>query len=261
MPMPFPIVYLFSCMLISVVCATLSLSTLAAQASPSAQLAEKVSKQINENAINEIEAGLVLTSGNSDSQIVTVSGQLQRQQHNWLHTVNGDIYSAAYNSNRTAESYRLELMSRYDLPNQRYWFANARYFDDKFDSFKGIASAAAGAGFQPLNHRRARWDVFAGLGYSAQRRESNNADISGATFLGLSSYHYQLTDNTDVAIRSRFEYLPDNTYIRNTASLKVAINSTLSVRLGYELRYNARPDRADENIDTITKANLVYAFD
>ena len=65
---------------------------------------------------------------------------------------------------------------------------------------------------------------------------------------------------TNLDFNTTVGYKPENTFSRNEASLDVAINSTLALKLAYEIRYNSEPARVDKNLDTITKANIVYRF-
>lgn len=207
-----------------------------------------------------IEAGLVAVTGNTQSEVANLGFNARRRQQSWTQAVKSEIYSAAYDGNRNAETYLLEGMLKYDLSVGRYLFSNARYYDNKFDSFTQIYSGALGAGFRPVGNVALSWDVYAGLGYSWQSRDVTQEDISGATFLGLSDYSQKISETTDFGLESRLEYKPENTFIRNQASINLAINETLSVKLIYELRYNSEPSNADENLDSLTKANVVYSF-
>lgn len=212
----------------------------------------------------KVEAGFITSTGNSDSKVFNTAIDAVREFERWTHTVKLTAAGAAFNGSRSKEFYSLEGTAKYDLQRKKFLFANARYYDDKFDSFNEIVSAAGGAGFQPFVTDGLSWDVFAGIGYSHQTlefvSEGEDDDLSGITFLGISRYSRQLTKTADLDFVSRVEYKPENTFARNEASLDVAINSTLALKIAYELRYNSDPARVDESLDTITKANIVYKF-
>ena len=207
-----------------------------------------------------LEAGLISTSGNSQSEVFNSAVKAVREWDRWTQTVNMTTAGASFNGTRNKESYLLDGTVKFDLSEQQFLFVNARYFDDKFDSFSESVSAAGGAGFKPVLNQTFSWDVFTGIGYSHQSLEQSGEDISGVTFLGISRYSRKLTDSTNLDFNTTVEYKPENTFSRNEASLDVAINSTLALKLAYEIRYNSEPARVDKNLDTITKANIVYRF-
>lgn len=206
------------------------------------------------------EAGFISATGNSESEVANIGADAKRIRQRWTDSVKLLASGGSYGGVRNTELYSVDGTLKYDLEDKRFLFANARYFDDKFDSFDEILSVAAGTGFRPIGQDKLNWDVYAGMGYSRQRFEGTGKDISGVTFLGISNYSQQLTDSTDMSLQSLIEYKPDNTFARNEASLNVAINSTLALKVAYELRYNSDPAAVDKNIDTVTKANIVYEF-
>lgn len=210
------------------------------------------------------QGGLLMTTGNSRAEVVNIGLDVNRKNLRWNHTAKLAVSGASYNGRRSTESYLLEGLVKYDLEERQYLFSNIRYFDDKFDAFGLILSGAAGAGFRALEKEQLSWDVFAGLGYIDQALEQRNnlldEDISGITFLGLSTYRHQLTKTAKLGFDTRLEYTPDNTLTQNEANFSVAINATLDLKLAYELRYNSAPEIVDKNLDTKTSVNVVYSF-
>ena len=210
------------------------------------------------------QAGLLMTTGNSRAEVVNIGLDINRKKLRWNHFAKLAVSAASYNGQRSTESYLLEGLMKYDLEERQYLFSNIRYFNDKFDAFGRILSGAAGAGFRPVDKEKLSWDVFAGLGYIDQALEQNNnlfdEDISGITFLGLSTYRHQLTQTAKLGFDTRVEYTPDNTLTQNEANFSVAINATLDLKLAYELRYNSAPGIVEKNLDTKTTVNVVYSF-
>ena len=207
-----------------------------------------------------LEAGFTTTTGNSESEVFNSAFNVLHHQSQWTHALYVAASGSAFNGRRNTESYSVDGTVKRDIAEKQFLFANLRFFDDKFDSFSESTSAAAGAGFQPMVSSKLSWDVFAGIGYSHQRLEEGNENISGVTFLGISRYSHKITETTGLDIVSSIEYKPENTFARNEASLDVAINSTLALKFGYEMRYNSAPATLDKNLDTVTKANIVYKF-
>lgn len=207
-----------------------------------------------------LEAGFIATTGNSESEVFNGAFNILHHKSQWTHALYAAASGSAFNGKRNTESYSVNGTVKRDIKDKQFLFATVRLFDDKFDSFSQSSSAAVGAGFQPMVTSKLSWDVFAGIGYSHQRLEESDKDISGVTFLGISQYSHQLTETTHLDFVSSIEYKPENTFARNEASLDVAINSTLALKFAYEMRYNSSPASLDKNLDTITKANIVYKF-
>lgn len=206
------------------------------------------------------ELGLVIVTGNTDSEVLNVAAEVARNFRGWDHAVKVTAISAEDDGEKSAESYSLEGTTQYDLTDRQYLFGNARYFEDKFDSFEEIYSVAGGIGYRAIKTEKMKWDISLGLGYIHQKLEQTGEDISGPSALAISKYSHKLTSTTDLTNDTRFETTADNTFVQNIIGFSVAINSALALKLGYEVRYNSDPDDADDNTDTITSVNIVYKF-
>ncbi|GAB2189231.1 DUF481 domain-containing protein [Sessilibacter sp. MAH2] len=206
------------------------------------------------------EAGLILVDGNSQSKTLNSALEITNKGKRWEHSGNLDATSAESENEKSAESYTAAWDSKYLLNERTFLFGDLRYFNDKFDSFEEINSVGAGAGYKIFLSEELQWDVSAGLGYRQTELEESGEDQSGATFLVTSSYNQQLTETTSLSNVTRVESGDDNTFVQNKLGLNVAINSSLALKLGYEVRYNSEPAAGDESQDTITSVNLVYKF-
>ncbi len=206
------------------------------------------------------ELGYVMVTGNTESEVLNVAAEVARNYNGWDNSVRFAAVSSENDGDKSGESYTLEGTTEYDLTERKYVFGNARYFEDRFDSFEEIYSIAGGMGYRAIKTEAMHWNVSVGLGYTHQKFEETGEDISGASFLVISNYSHSLTDTTDFTNDTRFEDTANNTFIQNIAGLSVAINSSLALKVGYEVRYNSNPAQADENTDTITSVNIVYKF-
>ncbi len=206
------------------------------------------------------ELGLVIVTGNTESEVLNAAGEVARNFNGWDNALKATAISSKNDGEKNAESYSLEGTTQYDLTDRQYVFGNARYFEDKFDSFEAIYSVAGGIGYRVFKTPKMKWDVSLGLGYIHQVREETGEDISGPSGLAISRYSHKLTETTELTNDTRLETTADNTFLQNTIGVSVAINSALALKVAYEVRYNSDPDSVDKNTDTITSVNIVYKF-
>jgi putative salt-induced outer membrane protein len=77
----------------------------------------------------------------------------------------------------------------------------------------------------------------------------------------LADDSWQVFESTLWTNRLLIESGSDNTFTQFNTALAVAMNTKLSLKLGFEIRNNSDlPPGNAENTDTITTANLVYNF-
>lgn len=208
----------------------------------------------------KLEAGFIATTGNSEAKVFNGVFNAVRVIEQWIQAIIIKAAGSAFNGSRSAKLYSADGTVKYDLLDNIFFFANLRYFDDKFDSFNESIAAVGVAGFKPMASDKLSWDIFFGVGYSRQSLQVTAEDISGMTFVGISRYSHQPSPSTGLDFISRFEYKPENTFAGNEASVDVAINSILALGPAYEFRYNSGPASTDDNLGTVTKANIVYTF-
>ncbi|WP_317930638.1 DUF481 domain-containing protein [Halioxenophilus sp. WMMB6] len=206
------------------------------------------------------EAGLVMVDGNSESQVVNASLTFENSREKWDHKLKLAATSAESDGTKDAESYLANWDSQYSLTERTYLFGDLRYFDDKFDSFEAIYTTAFGAGYKIFNTDTMKWKVSAGAGYRTTKLEETQEKQSGINYLITSDYKYQLTETATLLNETRVEISSDNTFTQSIFGFAVAINSSMALKLGYEIRYNSDPAQGDLHADTITSANLVYNF-
>jgi len=206
------------------------------------------------------EAGLVIVDGNSESKVANGAVKFEYDGEKWEHAAGISGTSAEADGLKSAESYTAEWVSKYLLTERTFLFGDLRYFNDRFDSYEAIYTASLGAGYKVLMSEKVTWDVSAGFGYRKTTEEDTGDDQSGIAYLITSAYAHQLTPTTSIENDTRIEISDDNTFTTNIFGVKVAINTALALKVAYEWRNNTDTAPGDEDTDTITSVNLVYAF-
>lgn len=206
----------------------------------------------------EGEAGIVIVSGNSDSEVINAGLSLSKKIDIWTHGVKFAANSAESKGDKNAESYLAAYNLKYDLDAKSFLWGDIRYLDDKFDSFDGITTIGAGYGYRISDSDELKWTVGAGLGYRDTEVESTGEDISGVAVIGESDFKLKLSETTDFIDTFRVESTSDNTFMQNVAGLSVSMSEVLSLKLTYDVRYNTDPASGDTSTDSITAVSVVY---
>lgn len=206
------------------------------------------------------EFGFINVGGNANSKVLNTSMKLSKEEGNWKH--DGLLASIVAESNGvdSAESYLGSYNGQYQLSLRDYVFGDARYLDDKFDSFEEIYTVGGGYGYQVLNKEHIKWDLSVGLAYRSTQREDTRERLKNPAFLSISDFEYQLTSNTSLFDDLRIEATEDNTYIENRLGLQVAMSEVLSLKLGYDIRRNSSPNDNNKKTDYIASVNIIYNF-
>lgn len=206
------------------------------------------------------ELGYVLVDGNTESESLNVGLEFLKKHENWTHKAKLSAVRASTDNVESAESATAGWRSEYSFSERAYTFGDFRYFEDEFDSFSPIYTAAFGIGYKIIMEEDQTWDVSAGLGYRDTEIELTEEDVSGVAYLLESNYIHALTENTDFENYTRVEITEENTFSQNKASLKVAMNEALALKVTYEVRHNSDPEPSFKSVDRITSVNIVYSF-
>ena len=206
------------------------------------------------------EAGLVFSRGNSQTDSINLKLEMSEEVDQWKHALDMSALRANTSGVATAKRYQAGWQSNYQFSDRGFYFGGLRYENDKFSGFDYQANATAGAGYKFINTDKVKLSGQAGIGY----RRLKNA-LSGATagdVIGTAGFSYenQLNASTKVVDKFRVESGSNNTLLGNFLGLEVKMNQKLALAVGLDVRTNSKPPGGLKKTDTLTTANLVYAF-
>ena len=214
------------------------------------------------------EAGLIVASGNTDSENANVGLKFTKEGEIWTHELGFGLYRASADDIDTAESLYANYDIKRDLNERSFLFGSLSYLDDDFDGFTEQSSVAVGYGYRIYDTEPTGWNVGAGVGYRDTSQlmlledgtEIEGEDVSGATFVLFSNYRHQLTSNTQFLSDFVAEIGSDNTYVESDTSLLVSMSEAFALKAGVLFRHNTDPAPEADDTDTISSLNLVYNF-
>lgn len=206
------------------------------------------------------EAGLVFSRGNSQTDSINLKLEMSEEVDQWKHALDMSALRANSAGLATAKRYQAGWQTNYQFSDRGFYFGGVRYENDTFSGFDYQANATAGAGYKFINTEKVKLLGQAGIGY----RRLKNA-LTGATagdMIGTAgvSYENQLNASTKVLDKFRLESGSNNTLLGNFLGLEVKMNQKLALGVGLDIRTNSKPPGGLKKTDTLTTANLVYAF-
>jgi putative salt-induced outer membrane protein len=215
------------------------------------------------------EAGMVKTSGNTESESLNIGLDLSYTQGDWSNSVVLKAFRASNNDVESAGSISADYLIKRALNQRSNLFATVGYLDDDFDGFTEKYSLSVGYGYKLIDSEKTKWVTSLGIGYrdasiiiprpvGDTSLSNSTLSINGATFVARSEYKTSLTDNTSIVDNFKLELGSDNSFFENEAALLVAMNNKFSLKVGFLVRHNTDPGSDSDKTDTITTLSLVY---
>ena len=214
------------------------------------------------------EAGLVVSSGNTETETANAKLALAREAGKWKNAFGLAGLYASDEDGKTAQRWEALTQTDYNFTPRTFWFGAARYEDDEFSGFEYQATASTGLGRKFVNSDTTKFIGTAGVGYKffETRDVLDDAGVlitpgdsdSEVIFRGTLDFEHKFTDTTSVIDKFIVESGADNTYVQNDLSLQVKMTTVLALAVGYSVRHNTDPPAGFEETDTLTTLNLVY---
>ena len=215
------------------------------------------------------EAGLVIATGNTETENANAKFQLASEVGKWKHQFGGAaLYASSDEDGTTAQRWEAFEESDYNFSPRTFWFGAARYEDDEFSGFEYQATVSTGIGRKFIDTDVTKFVGTAGVGYKfVETRDAFDdagvliepgASDSEVVFRGTLDYDHKLTPTTSVLDKFLVEAGADNTFVQNDIALQVKMTDVLALAVGYSVRHNTDPQVGFEKTDTLTTINLVY---
>lgn len=205
-------------------------------------------------------AGLVLSTGNTESSSLTAGLTVRHVGEKWRHTGTGNLYFAENAGTRIAERYGLSHKLDYLINPQSYAFNFVSYDKDEFANIKDRVADVVGYGRKLINTDKHTLNVEIGGGarkttYTSTAEKSNEA----VKHFGL-KYAGRLTKNTTLTEDILVQAGNKNTFSESVTALNVAMSQKVMLSVSYTVRNNSKVLGTLKKADTITSVNLVTNF-
>lgn len=208
------------------------------------------------------ELSLVATAGNTSTQTLGVGGNLEYRPGPWLTTMRVAFVRAGTDGQDNARSLAIEFRQSRDLSSRAGVFGHAAYLRDTFAGIEHRVGADGGLTYKVVTTAPHAMNLDAGVGYTRETRVAE-ADRSFATGTLALVYKWNVTRTASLTNDGTFTAnLQDRADWRatDTAALSASLNSTLSLRLSYALKFLNRPVPGFKKTDSVVSAALVARF-
>lgn len=210
---------------------------------------------------SELEVGATGYRGNSDSDLVLLKMQTERETEDTRLRLGARGYLGNNEGERNRENAGADLSYREQLEDRTYYSAEARYFYDALADLDYQTIALLSLGYDLVKADDTLFDVEAGPAYIAEKKGGDTKEFVAAR-VSLSVEHLI---NQSVLLWQRAEYLPA---INDTAvylviaevGLESVLSSWLRFRTVVQQRYDSQPAEDKEKGDLFMTASLVAVY-
>jgi putative salt-induced outer membrane protein len=215
------------------------------------------------------EAGLVIASGNTDTETANAKVQLTNETDNWKNMAGAAALYASDEDGKTANRYEVLGQSDWKFTTRNFLFGAGRYEQDEFSGFRYQATASYGIGRRFLDNPNTKMVGTLGAGYKFFETRDSFDEETGVliaegesdnevVFRGTLDLEHTFTATTSLINKFIVESGANNTYAQNDLSLQVKMTDVLALAVGYSVRHNTDPPAEFKKTDTLTTINLVY---
>jgi len=215
------------------------------------------------------ETGLVLASGNTDTQTANAKVQAINETSDWKLALGGAVLYSSDEEGKTANRWNAFSQLNWNFTQRNFLFGAGRYEEDEFSGFKYQATASYGFGRRFFDAPATKATGTIGAGYKFfETRDSFDEDTGALIEEGDSSrevivratldFEHQFTPTTSIVNDLIVESGADNTFVSNDLALQVKMTDVLALAVGFSVRHNTQPPEDFQETDTLTTINLVY---
>ena len=215
------------------------------------------------------EAGLVISSGNTNTETANAKVQLTNETDNWKNMAGAAALYASDEEGKAANRWEVFGQSDWKFTERNFLFGAGRYEQDEFSGFRYQATASYGIGRRFLDSPNTKMVGTLGAGYKfLETRDSFDEETGVLIAEGESSnevvfratvdLEHTFTATTSLINKFIVESGANNTFAQNDLSLQVKMTDVLALAVGYSVRHNTDPPAEFQETDTLTTINLVY---
>tara|TARA_R110002072_G_scaffold2280_1_gene18816 strand:+ start:22904 stop:23629 length:726 start_codon:yes stop_codon:yes gene_type:complete len=217
--------------------------------------AEETSKEMTWNASAEL--GYIKTSGNSDTETLHTKFNGETSYNKWTHLLALEALKSVSNNLRSAEKYRIEAQSDYDLGEKSYAFGVTNWENDNFNGLNYTASVAAGYGYKVIKTDTMKLNLETGPGYRIVK--DNNGNTEEDSILRLTEgVSWKISKTSTLDQNLKIETGDSNTETRFVIAMTNQVSGNLSMKVAYNIKHNTDVAEGVSNSDRETAITLVY---
>lgn len=218
------------------------------------------------------EAGLSAsaTTGNSETTDVGLLLDVKNNADVWQHEFDLRFDYGTASGNETKNRFFIGYQIDREINDQLYFFGDASYYNDEFGAYEFGYFVGSGLGTHVYADEPMIWDLEGAVGYRVQRARASSSPstpsqvtgdkVQEAAFLGRSDFKYIFNDNVDFYNKTKLTAASSDTYIWNDIGINAKLTDVLSAKFGVRTDYHTDVPAGRKNLDTVTRAAIVYSI-
>lgn len=212
-----------------------------------------------EGLSGQVALGYLATSGNSESENLSLSFGGDYYGEIWHHELAGRAIRASTSGLTTAEAYGLSWQSSRDFGEKSYIFGRAAWDKDKFSGYDQQIREVVGYGRHFIDNERHEFNGEAGVGLRQSDLRDGTSEDESIVRLSL-DYTFQVSDTAEFQQLFGVESGSDNTYTETVSALRADVWTNLALVLSYTIKRNSDVPVGTVEKDTFTAMALEYSF-
>ena len=218
-----------------------------------------MSQNDEEGLSGQVALGYLATSGNSDSENLSLNFGGDYYGEVWHHALDGSAIRASTSGLTTAEAYGLSWQSARDLGEKSYVFGRAAWNKDKFSGYDQQIREVVGYGRHFIDNERHELNGEVGAGLRQSDLRDGTSEDESIVRLSM-DYTFQVSDTAEFQQLFGVESGSKNTYTETVSALKADVWTNMAIVLSYTIKRNSDVPVGNVKKDTFTSVALEYSF-
>ena len=207
-----------------------------------------------------VEAGLVLTSGNTETPSTNFKSTVEHESAKWRNEAKLEALNVKGKEGRLSERYVASGKSSFKYNEKSYSFLAVDGEHDPFSGYAYQVSGALGYGHRVIGTETTTLDFEGGPGYRETRVRGVDESV-GEGVLRLSGLYTQKLSKTAEFSESIVSAIGEqSTITKSITSITAQVAGDLSMKTSLTIRNNTDVPAGVKNTDTETAVTLVYTF-
>lgn len=214
----------------------------------------------------EVSAGMIVTTGNSETTTVNGKAQVVYQSERWRNTTDASTIKTEQTDAttgddvRTAERYLLGNKTDFNFTDRDYAFLALEFEKDLVGPVRERTSETAGYGRKILTGPAHLLE--AELGAGARQTEEQGTGEKNDDIIGRAraAYKWNFRETGNFGETLKIESGDSNTFTESVTELRLSLVGKLFLLASYTVRSNSDVPAGAEKTDTITSVSLGWTF-
>lgn len=207
-----------------------------------------------------LDIGGVARSGNTTNLGVSAGIEVIYEAAPWRHA--GELSFDYLEASGTTEAQVLdaEYQLHYDLTEKTFVYGLTHYEDDRFSGFEYEVTASGGLGTRLIENETLEWTVAAGPSIRVFReKDSDGVETTPGVRLN-NDVVWQISETAKLANETEVRLDRERSEVENETSLTLQIIESLAGKFSFAANYRSPVPEDTDELDTTTKASLIYGF-